>query len=118
MRRRRTEKSDRKEDPDELKTLCISCTKDEGRPFGVGFQEQASNHSKLLRSRAVVVSVGVRARGDTPGRWESGRRTQVNLCRLVETNICAVETRGVSDLWDRSVGNLATGQAAAGVEEA
>jgi hypothetical protein len=26
---------------------------DEGRPFGVGFQEQASNPSKLLRSRAV-----------------------------------------------------------------
>ena len=33
--------------------LCISCTGDEDRPFGVGFQEQASNPSKLLRSRAV-----------------------------------------------------------------
>jgi hypothetical protein len=33
--------------------LCIRCTGDEGRPFGVGFQEQASNPSKLLRSRAV-----------------------------------------------------------------
>ena len=32
-------------------------TKDEGRPLGVGLQEQASNHLKLLRSRAVVVSV-------------------------------------------------------------
>ena len=42
---------------------CKSCTKDEGRSFGVGFQERASNHSKLLRSRAVVVSVGVKALG-------------------------------------------------------
>jgi len=30
---------------------------DEGRPFGVGFQERASNHLKRLLSRAVVVSV-------------------------------------------------------------
>jgi hypothetical protein len=35
--------------------------RDEGRPFGVGFQERASNHPKLLRLRAVVVSVGVKA---------------------------------------------------------
>jgi hypothetical protein len=35
--------------------------RDEGRSFGVGFQERASNHSKLLRLRAVVVSVGVKA---------------------------------------------------------
>ena len=39
--------------------------RDEGRsrmawPLGVGYQEQASNHSKLLRSRVVVVSVGVK----------------------------------------------------------
>ena len=34
---------------------------DEGRPFEVGFQERASNHPKLLRSRVVVVSVGVKA---------------------------------------------------------
>ena len=31
--------------------------KDEGRPLGAGLQEQASNHLKLHRSRAVVVSV-------------------------------------------------------------
>ena len=40
--------------------MCRSCTRDEGRPFGVGFQERAPNHSKLLRSKAVVVSVGVK----------------------------------------------------------
>ena len=34
-----------------------NCTKDEGRPLGAGLQEQASNHLKLLWSRAKVVSV-------------------------------------------------------------
>jgi hypothetical protein len=29
-------------------TVCISCAIDEGRPLGIGFQEQISNHSKLL----------------------------------------------------------------------
>jgi hypothetical protein len=37
--------------------------RDEGRSFGVGFQKWAPNHSKLLRSKAVVVSVGVKALG-------------------------------------------------------
>jgi len=65
VRRRRTE--DRKKGGESSdKTLCISCTRDEGRPFGVGFQERASNHSKLLRSKAVVVSVGVKALGRYP----------------------------------------------------
>jgi hypothetical protein len=35
-----------------------SRTRDEGRPLGAGLQGQASNYPKLLRSRAVVVSVG------------------------------------------------------------
>jgi hypothetical protein len=30
---------------------------DEGRPFGIGFQEQAPNHLKQLLSKVVVVSV-------------------------------------------------------------
>lgn len=38
-----------------------SCIEDEGRPFEVGFQERTSNHPKPLRSRVVVVSVGVKA---------------------------------------------------------
>jgi hypothetical protein len=42
---------------------CKSCTKEEGRSSGVGFQERASNPSKLLRLRAVGVSVGVKALG-------------------------------------------------------
>jgi len=38
-----------------------NCTKDEGRPLGVGLQEQASNHLKLLWSKALVVSVEEKA---------------------------------------------------------
>jgi hypothetical protein len=34
---------------------------DEGRPLGAGLQEQASNHLKLLWSRARVVSVKEKA---------------------------------------------------------
>jgi hypothetical protein len=30
---------------------------DEGRPFGVGFQDQASNHHKRLSLRVMVVSI-------------------------------------------------------------
>lgn len=48
---------------------------DEGRPLEVGFQERASNHPKLLRSRAVVVSVGVKA-----------SRTYLEQVRISETN--------------------------------
>ena len=43
-----------------------SCVGDEGRPFEIGFQKQVSNHSKLLRTKAVVVSVGVKVSGSYP----------------------------------------------------
>ena len=34
-----------------------NCARDEGKPLGAGLQERASNHLKLLWSRARVVSV-------------------------------------------------------------
>jgi hypothetical protein len=34
-----------------------NCTRDEGRPLGVGLQEQAPNHLKLRWLRARVVSI-------------------------------------------------------------
>jgi hypothetical protein len=37
-------------------------------PLGIGFQEQVSNHSKLLRPKDVVVSVGPKALGKTLSR--------------------------------------------------
>jgi hypothetical protein len=40
-----------------------NCAKDEGRrPLGAGLQEQASNHLKLLWSKATVVSVEEKSR--------------------------------------------------------
>jgi hypothetical protein len=51
--------------------------RDEGRPFGVGFQKQASNHFKRLRPKAVVVSIEGNL-GDKLGRWGAERRTKVN----------------------------------------
>jgi len=33
------------------------CPKDEGRPLGAAFQEEASNHPELLWLRVVVMSV-------------------------------------------------------------
>ena len=38
-----------------------NCTKDEGRPFEAVLQGKASNHLKLLWSRAMVVSVKEKA---------------------------------------------------------
>ena len=40
-----------------------NCTRDEGGPFEFGDQEPISSHRKLLRAKAVVVSVA-----ETPGR--------------------------------------------------
>jgi hypothetical protein len=43
-----------------------SCTRDEGGPLDAGGQAQASNHCKLLSSKAMVVSVA--AKGGTRSR--------------------------------------------------
>ena len=40
---------------------------DEGRSFGVGFQERASNHLKQLLLRAMVVSVEEKAKFNSSG---------------------------------------------------
>lgn len=98
-----------------MESLCKSCMGDEGRPLGIGFQEQVSNHLKPLWLRAMVVSVEVKRGERTRSRYGSERRTQVNLRWGVVTCEIAVETRGVSPLWDELVGHLITGQVAAGV---
>ena len=48
-----------------------NCTRDEGGPFEFGDQEPISSHRKLLRAKAVVVSVA-----ETP-RHEFGRHGRV-----------------------------------------
>jgi hypothetical protein len=50
-----------------------NCARDEGGPFGFGNQVLISSHRKLLRSKAVVVSVA-----ETPGQ-DSGRHGR-SLC--------------------------------------
>jgi hypothetical protein len=99
-----------KEVQDELTGLCISCTGDEGRPFGVGFQEQAPNHSKPLRSRAVGGEHGSQSVGDVPraGVGEA-RRTQVSPCGRVVSQRLVVETRGVSISWEKLAADLVYG---------
>src|SRR6266496_1107353 len=42
-----------------VQTAMRNCTRDEGGPFEVGSQVQASNRCKLLSSKAMVVSVAV-----------------------------------------------------------
>ena len=49
-----------------------NCTRDEGRPLGVGLQEQAPNHLKLCWLKAKVVSIKEKSRqkavaGETQG---------------------------------------------------
>jgi RNA-directed DNA polymerase len=53
------------------------CTKDEGRPLETAIQVEVSNHRKLRRLKAGVVSVTEKARQDSV-RYVSRRRTQVN----------------------------------------
>ena len=48
-------------------TAMRNCTGDEGGPFEVGDQVLISSHRKLLRSKAVVVSVAETS-GHDPGR--------------------------------------------------
>jgi len=48
-----------------LHSVPRSRAEDEGRPLGAGLQEQASNHLKLLWSKAMVVSVGEKSRPKT-----------------------------------------------------
>ena len=70
-----------------------NCTRDEGGPFGFGNQVLISSHCKLLRSKAVVVSVAEKP-GHDPGRRGRERRAQANRCRSVESGLGDVETGG------------------------
>jgi hypothetical protein len=98
--------------------VSYSCVRDEGGPLGIGFQERVPNHSKRLRSKAVVVNVGAKARGMTPSRCVSGRRAKANPSMTRRKELSVAKTRGVNLRWDKSVGCLVTGQTAAGVQGA
>ena len=49
--------------PPEKNVPC--CTRDEGGPLGAAMQVEASNHLKLLWSKAMVVSVKEKAEQDS-----------------------------------------------------
>jgi len=49
-----------------------NCTRDEGRPLGVGLQEQAPNHLKLRWLRARVVSVKDKSRHKIAAGMDQG----------------------------------------------
>src|SRR5215469_1913759 len=63
-----------------------NCTRDEGGPFEFGDQEPISSHRKLLRAKAVVVSVA-ETPGPDFGRHGRERRAQANRCRSVESGL-------------------------------
>jgi hypothetical protein len=70
-----------------------NCTRDEGGPFGFGNQVLIPSHRKLLRSKAVVVSVAEKPEQDS-GRHGRERRAQANRCRSVESGLGDVKTGG------------------------
>jgi len=98
-----------------LKQPC--CTKDEGRPLGVGLQEQASNHLKRLWSKAMVVSVKAKgeARPRQVGAMETNTGEPLITCRKRRD---VIKTRGESLTWDQSGSYLPTVQMVTGMEAA
>jgi hypothetical protein len=75
-------------------------------PSESAFQERASNHSKLLRSRAVGGERWSQSVGDTPEQVWVREANFLNLCRRVVNQRLVVKTRRVSIAWDKPVGHL------------
>jgi hypothetical protein len=84
--------------------------KDEGGPLGIGYQEQVPNHSRLLRSRAVVVSAGgkFKVNLEQVSVRETNESEPTEHASLKTHNV--VETRGGLCLWDESVRCLRRGR--------
>jgi hypothetical protein len=108
--RRGTERSSRIE----RIPVTYSCAEDDGRPIGIGFQEQVPNQSELLRSK----SRGGERRIKSPGITGAGGRPKAERKQTLEDasiTIRVVKTGGGPYLWDQSVGCLMTGRTATGV---
>lgn len=102
--------------------LCIytvqpCCVSDEGRPLEAAVQAEASNHRKLRRLRAGVVSVTEKAEPGfcQVGIKETNESEPPMTCRK---RIGVVKTEGESLLRDESGGCLFIAWAAAGMEAA
>jgi retron-type reverse transcriptase len=93
------------------------CARDGGGPSGVALQGEASNHRKLRRSRAGVVSVADKA-GCQPVRYEPRRRARANHPMTGRKRIDDIKT-GVESLpRDEPGGNLLTAQTVSGLKVA
>ena len=92
-------------------------TKDEGRPLGVGLQEQAPHHHKLRELRVPVVSVA--GNGGTRSRQVRLKETNASeplmTCRKVPDD---VETGMEWLARDKVGGYLFTAQSASGMKAA
>jgi hypothetical protein len=97
--------------------LHANCIQDEGGPLEDGLQGQSSNHLELQRSRACVVSVEEKPRRDR-GRWDPGRRTQVNRRGRVVNSTSSVETGREGWPGMKPSGCLLTGWVALGIKAA
>ena len=90
-----------------------NCTKDEGRPFGAALQGEASNHLKLLWSKASVVSVEEKAHK----MCQVGtKKMSESEPRMTRRNVKGdIKTRVASRSWDELGGFLLTVRAVSGV---
>src|SRR5260370_34453718 len=95
-------------------TAMRNCTRDEGGPFEFGNQVPISSHRKLLRSKAVVVSVA-QTPGRDSGRHGRERRAQANRRKSVDSGLGDAKTGGGPDLRDQLGGCPETAQAASGM---
>jgi len=73
-----------------------NCTRDEGRPLGVGLQEQAPNHLKLRWLRARVVSVKEKSRHKIAAGEGQGDERKRTTDEVSKQPIDDVETGGLS----------------------
>ena len=83
-----------------------NCTKDEGGPFGAALQGEASNHLKLLWSKASVVSVEEKAHkmcqvGTKKMSESEPRMTRRNMKDGIKTRVAFLS-------WDELRGFLLT----------
>ena len=91
---------------------------DEGRPFEVALQGEASNSHKLLRAKPAVVNVMVKRRGGDHVMYELERRAQANLRRSIERSSDDIKTGACTVFREERGGYLLTGHAVSGVQEA
>ena len=73
-----------------------NCTRDEGRPLGVGLQEQAPNHLKLPWLRAWVVSVKEKSRHKIAAGEGQGDEYKRTIDEVSKQPIDDVKTGGLS----------------------